>query len=80
MVEDHLWKKHVFDPFLTHSRSQNGPFSRHFGIFPGPKRVTTGSKWAKSTSLSILHGQTSLMKKRVFNPFLTHFWSHNGPF
>ena len=39
-------EKHVFDPFLTHVWSQNGPFSRHFGVFRGPKRVNTGSKWA----------------------------------
>ena len=29
--------KHIFDPFLTHFSSQNSPFSRHFGIFRGPK-------------------------------------------
>ena len=28
--------KRVFHPFLTHCWSQNGPFSRHFGIFRGP--------------------------------------------
>ena len=44
-----LLEKRVFDPFLTHFWSQNGPFSRHFGIFHGPKLVATGSKWAKTT-------------------------------
>ena len=76
MVEDHFWKK----AFLTHCWSQNGPFSRHFGIFHGPKRVTTGSKWAKNTCLSIPNGPGSLLEKHIVDPFFTHFWSQNGPF
>ena len=75
-----LLEKRVFDPFLTHFWSQNGPISRHFGILHGPKRVTTGSKWAKNTCLSIPNGLGSLLEKCVFDPFLTHFWSQNGPF
>ena len=39
-----LLGKHIFDPFFNHFWSQNTPFSRHFGIFHGPKRVTRGSK------------------------------------
>ena len=72
-------EKRVFDPFLTQFWSHNGPISRHFGIWHGPKRVTTGSKWAKTTCLSIPNGPASLLEKCVFHPFLTHFWSHNGP-
>ena len=75
-----LLKKRVFDPFLTPFWSQNGPFSRYFGIFHGPKPVATGSKWAKTTCLSIINGPGSFLKKRVFDPFLTHCWSQNGPF
>ena len=75
-----LLERRVFDPFLTHFWSQNDPFSRHFGIFHGPKRVTTGSKWAKTTCLSIPNRPGSLLEKHVFHPFLTHFWSQNGPF
>ena len=75
-----LVKKPVFDPFLTHFWSPNGPFSRHFGIFHEPKRVTTSSKWAKNTCLSIQNGSGSLLEKRDFDPFWTHFWSQNGPF
>ena len=75
-----LLEKCVFDPFLTHFWSQNGPFSRHFGIFHGPKRVTTGAKWVKNTCLSIPNGPGSLLGKRVFDPYLTHFWSQVGPF
>ena len=75
-----LLEKHIFDPFLTHFLSQNGPFSRHFGIFHGPKRVTTGSKRAKNTCLCIPNGPGSLLEKHVFDPFLTHFLSQNGPF
>ena len=73
-------EKHIFDPFLTHFWSQNGPFSRPFGIFHGPKRVTTGSKRAKNTRFSIPNGPASLLKKHVFDPFLTDFWSQNCPF
>ena len=36
-----------FDPFLTLFWSQNSPFSRHFGIFGGPKWATTTSKRSK---------------------------------
>ena len=75
-----LLEKRGFDPFLTHFWSQNGPLSRHFGIFHGPKRAPTGSIWAKATCLSIPNGPGSLLEKCVFDPFLTHFWSQNGPF
>ena len=75
-----LLENRVFDPFLTHFWSQNGPFSRHFGIFHEPKPVATGSKWAKTTCLSIRNGPGSFLEKRVFDPFLTHCWSQNGPF
>ena len=59
-------KKHVFDPFLTHCWSQNGPFSRHFGIFHGPKRATTGSKRPKNTCLSIPSGLGTTLEKMIF--------------
>ena len=85
MVQDHFWK----NAFLTHFCPIFGPktahfqgilFSRHFGILQGPKRATTGSKWAKSTRLSIPNGPRSLLGKHVFDPFLSHIWSQNGPF
>ena len=75
-----LLEKHIFDPFSTQFCSQSGPFSRHFGIFHASKRVPTSSKLAKNTCLSIPSGPGSLFKKRVFDPFLTHFGSQNGPF
>ena len=59
-------EKRVFDPFLTHFWSRNGPFSRHFGIFHGPKRVTTGSKRAKNTCLSIRSGLGTTLEKVIF--------------
>ena len=86
MVRDHFWgpgsllEKHAFDPFLTHFWSQNGPISRHFGMFHGPKPVATGSKLAKTNCLSIIDGPRSLLEKCIFDPFLTHCWSQNGPF
>ena len=75
-----ILEKRAFDPFWTHCWSQNGPFSRHFGIFHEAKPVATGSKWAKTTCLSIINGPGSLLEKHVFHPFLTHCWSQNGPF
>ena len=63
-----IFEKGVFEPFLTHFWSQNGPFSRHFGIFHGPKRVTTGSKWAKNTCLSIPSGIGTTLEKIIFSP------------
>ena len=59
-------EKRVFDPFLTHCWSQNGPFSRHFGIFHGPKRATTGSKRQKNTCLSIPSGLGTTLEKNIF--------------
>ena len=56
--------KHTFDPFLTFFWSQNGPFSRHLGTFPVPKRVTTGSKWAKHSWLSTPSGQGTTLEKK----------------
>ena len=70
-----LLEKCVLDPFFTHFWPQNGPFSKHFGIFRGPKRITTGSKWAKNTCLSIPNGLGSFLEKCVFDPFLTYFCS-----
>ena len=39
-----------------------------------------GSKWANNTSSSIPNGPQSILEICVFQPFLTHFWSENGPF
>ena len=58
--------KRVFDPFWTHFWYQNGPFLRHFGIFHGSKCVTTGSKRAKNTCLSIPRGLGTTLKKIYF--------------
>ena len=76
MVRVHFWK----NAFLTHFWSQNGSFSRQFGTFQEPRPVPTGSKWAKTTCLSIINGPGSFLEKRVFDPFLTHCWSQIGPF
>ena len=39
-----ILEKHIFDPLVTHFWFQNGPFSRHFGVFGGPQQATTGSQ------------------------------------
>ena len=61
-----LLEKCVFDPLLTHFWSQKRPFSRHFGIFRGPKHATTGSKWAKNTCSSIPSGLGTTLEKMIF--------------
>ena len=61
-----LLEKRVFDPFLTHFWSQNGPFSRRFGMFHGPKRATTGSKRPENTCLSIPSGPGTTLEKMIF--------------
>ena len=66
-VPGSLLEKCVFDPFLTHFWCQNGPFSRHFGIFHGPKRATTGSKRPKNTCLSIPSGLGTTLEKMIFS-------------
>ena len=63
-----LLEKHVFNSFLTNFCSQNGHFSRHFGILHWRKRVPTGSKRTKNTCLSIISGLGSLSPR--FGPFL----------
>ena len=63
-------EKCVFDPFLTHFWSQNSPFSRHFGIFGGPKWATTSSKRSKNTCFSVAHGLGSFLRKVIFLPLL----------
>ena len=57
-----LLEKRVFEPLMTHFWSQNGAFSRHFVILHGPKRVTTGSKWAKNPKWS----RNNFGKKMMF--------------
>ena len=52
-------------PFCDQNRAQNGPFSRHLGIFGGPNRVTTGLTRAKNTCLSIPNGP-ALISENVF--------------
>ena len=46
----------------------------------GLNSVKKGSKWAQNTCLCTPNGPGSLLKKRVFDPFFTHFGSQNGPF
>ena len=70
----------IFDPFLTQFCSREAPFSRHFGSIHGQKRISTASKLAKSTSVSIPNGLGSLLEKGFFETLMTHFWSPNDPF
>ena len=55
-----------FDLCSSHFLSQNDPFSRHFAIFHGPKRVTTGSKRPENTCLSIPSGLGTTLEKMIF--------------
>ena len=60
--------------FFTHW-SQNGQFPRQFGTFHVPKRVTTGSKRAKNTWLSLPSSPATTLEKILFfalGTLLTH--------
>ena len=73
-----LLEQCVFDPFMNHFWSENGPFSRYFGFFRGPKRVTTDSKWAKNTCLCIARGLATTLEKTFFSP-RGPWWTHRWP-
>ena len=75
-----IWENASFDPFLTHFWSQNNPFSRHLVSLEGPKWLAMGSKSAHYTSLCTPNGLGSFLERHIFDPFLTHFCSQNGPF
>ena len=65
MIQDQFGKAQfspILDPFLV----PNGPFSRYFGIFHGPKRVTTGSQRPRNTCLSIPSGLRTTLEKMIF--------------
>ena len=57
-----MWK----NAFLTPFWSQKGPFSRYFGIYHAPQRVTMSRKWAKNTCLSIPSGLGTALEKMIF--------------
>ena len=40
--------------------------------------IELGSKWARHICLNIPNGPGSLLKKRAFEPFLTHCWSQTA--
>ena len=64
---------------LTHFGPIFGPQTAHFpGIFHGPKRVITGSKWAKNNCLSVFEWSQISFGKMFFCPILTHFWSRQN--
>ena len=65
------WSKIMFEK--THIWAQNGPLLRILG-----KRLKPGSRWAHFTCLCTPTGLRSLLKKRVFDPFLAHFQSILG--
>ena len=60
--------------------NQNGPFSRLLWTSDERKRVKTSPKWALFTCLCIPNAPGSILGKRVFDAFLTQFWSQNNPF
>ena len=66
-----LLAKHSFHPFLT-NLGLKGTFSRHFGIFTDPKRVTTGSRRAKNTHLSTRAVSWTTWLKVEFRGHLVH--------
>ena len=82
-----FWR--LFGPFLGHNVELGGNKellvtvkSSHTWSVPSVclhLAVSTGFR-GKNTCLRIPNGPGSLLGKRVFDPFLTPFWSQNGPF
>ena len=68
------WLHHTALRYMQ--RVQLGAYTWRKGL----NLVKTGSYWAQNTWLSMPNGLRSLLGKHIFDPFLTHFWSHNVPF
>ena len=68
------WLHHTALKYMR--RAPSGAYMCRKGL----NSVKTRSKWAQNTCLSIPNGPGSLLEKRVFDAFLTHSWSQNGPF
>ena len=68
------WLHHIALRYMR--RVQLGAYTWRKGL----NSVKTGSNWAQNTWLSMPNGLRSLLGKHIFDPFLTLFWSHNGPF
>ena len=66
MVQGHFWKNALLTLFCPSFCPRTAHFSRHFGIFHGPKRATTGSKRAKNACLSIPSGLGTTLEKMIF--------------
>ena len=61
------WLHH---PALRHVRKvQRGAYMWQKGL----NSIKTGSKWSQNTCLCTPNCSESLLEKRVFDPFLTHF-------
>ena len=56
-------------------KAQRGAYT----CWKGLNSIKTGSKWAQNTCLSIPNGPGSILEKRAFDRFLTHFWTQNDP-
>ena len=63
-------EKRIFDPFFVAKQ----PIFKAF--CEGPKWLAVGSKWAHFTCLGTPNG----LGLPIFDPFWTHFLSHNSPF
>ena len=61
--------KRGFDPFFTHFCSQNGPFSRNFGISMGQN----SSKWAQNGLKTLVPASHMVEDHFWKNAFFTHF-------
>ena len=81
MVQAWFLGDHFFDSFFCPIMGLNLVlFSRHFVTLEGPKWRTMGLKWAHFTCLGPSSAPVSLLEQRIFETFLTRFWSQNGPF
>ena len=79
MVQDHFWKSAfltLFYPFLAKKQT----LFKAFLDFVCAKTCQHGLKQDRNNCLNIPNGPKTLLEKDIFDPFLTHFWSQDGPF
>ena len=64
----------------AYARASTRTSTRSYRWRKGLKSIKTGSKWAQNNCSCTPNGPQSLLEKRAFDPFFTHFCSQNGPF
>ena len=75
-----LFRKNTFSTKVCDGFGHKLAHFRGFGTLEGPQRLTLGSKSAHFPFVCTPNGPLSPLGKHIYGPFLTDFWSQNGPF